>query len=400
VKWVAGEPMEAALKSVKQSLAVHSDAVELSPGNAALLRGCQNLGYHAEIAPQQGYQPNAIDGGLCAFGYKGGERQGMTGSALKDAAGTGNFQYLTDAFVDHVVVKDGKATGVVGSVAGRPLCVSAKMVVCAAGSLQTPLLLVRSGLRNAHIGRNLRLHPVSVMRGIFKERMACWEGAPMTTVSRVAENLDGSGYGCKIEVPCLHPLLIGAGIPWRGSNADFKRAHLLMDRTLALIVLTRDSGSGKVNSDERNWPRVNYSLAPQDRRHMKDGLVHAAKILVAAGATEIYWDDPALPAYHVTSAGVEDPGFQDWLQQLLSLNPETLLSAHQMGTCRMASSAKQGALRPSGESWEVNNLFVSDCSTFPTASGSNPMMTCAALAEVVAQEVVQRLVRGSARPRL
>merc|ERR1712060_449660 len=60
-------------------------------------------------------------------------------------------------------------------------------------------------------------------------------------------------------------------------------------------------------------------------------------------------------------------------------------------TCRMAVDPKLGAVKPSGETWEVAGLFVADTSTFPTASGVNPMWTCAAIAYHVAQQVKKHL---------
>lgn len=73
----------------------------------------------------------------------------------------------------------------------------------------------------------------------------------------------------------------------------------------------------------------------------------------------------------------------------------TLGSAHQMGTCRMAASPQLGAAKPSGETWEVPGLFVADTSAFPTASGVNPMWTCAAIAHHVSQQVKQHLEAAS-----
>jgi len=396
VSWAAGDGMAGALDAVKAALAVHTQGVEHSPSNAALLRGCQRLGYHAETAPQQGYALGGPEGGLCGAGYKGGERQGMTGSVLSDAAATGRFRFLAEARVERVLVEAGRAVGVVGDLRGRPLRVSARLVVCAAGSLQTPLLLRRSGLNNKHIGRNLRLHPVSMMHGLFAERMQLWEGAPMTTVSRVAENLDGKGYGVKLEVPWAFPMVVGGVIPFRGDAVEYKRLMLQLDRSMLIIALNRDSGAGgSVEEDERGWPRVHYTTSSRDRAHLLQGLAYAAQILVAAGATEIRWGDPELPPYHVTPAGAADPGLQAWLKRLAGLGLQQhkggLFSAHQMGTCRMAGNPSLGAARPSGETWEVGDLYVCDTSTFPTASGSNPMVTCSAVAHVIAQHVVGRL---------
>jgi len=41
----------------------------------------------------------------------------------------------------------------------RQVIIKAKRVIVSAGTLQSPLLLLRSGLSNPQIGRNLHLHP-------------------------------------------------------------------------------------------------------------------------------------------------------------------------------------------------------------------------------------------------
>merc|ERR1712060_540154 len=93
------------------------------------------------------------------------------------------------------------------------------------------------------------------------------------------------------------------------------------------------------------------------------------------------------------------PELENWLARLRTAGlPElgvALGSAHQMSTCRMAADPKLGAVQPSGETWEVPGLFVADTSAFPTASGVNPMWTCAALAHHVSQQVKRRLQSSS-----
>jgi choline dehydrogenase-like flavoprotein len=42
---------------------------------------------------------------------------------------------------------------------------------------------------------------------------------------------------------------------------------------------------------------------------------------------------------------------------------------------------------PTGELYEVKNLFVADASAFPACSGVNPMLTVMALAHYTAQQM-------------
>jgi choline dehydrogenase-like flavoprotein len=57
----------------------------------------------------------------------------------------------------------------------------------------------------------------------------------------------------------------------------------------------------------------------------------------------------------------------------------------------MGGSAATSACGPEGETWETRNLVVCDGSTFPTASGVNPMISIEAIAHMHASALVARL---------
>lgn len=62
-----------------------------------------------------------------------------------------------------------------------------------------------------------------------------------------------------------------------------------------------------------------------------------------------------------------------------------------MGTCRMGSCEETSAIDEDGECWEVDNLYVTDGSTFPSASGANPMVTILTISDMVSRRLVSRL---------
>jgi choline dehydrogenase-like flavoprotein len=68
-----------------------------------------------------------------------------------------------------------------------------------------------------------------------------------------------------------------------------------------------------------------------------------------------------------------------------------LFSFHIMGTARLGDSPKISATNPEGETWEVRNLFVIDGSSFPSASGVNPMISIEAIANRNAQALAGKL---------
>jgi choline dehydrogenase-like flavoprotein len=67
-----------------------------------------------------------------------------------------------------------------------------------------------------------------------------------------------------------------------------------------------------------------------------------------------------------------------------------LFSFHIMGSARLGGSAKSSAVNPAGETWEARNIFVMDGSSFPSASGVNPMISIEAIARRNAMALADR----------
>lgn len=55
----------------------------------------------------------------------------------------------------------------------------------------------------------------------------------------------------------------------------------------------------------------------------------------------------------------------------------------------MGTSPKTSAIRSTGETWDVQNLYVADSSVFPTALGVNPMITIQSIALAVSRNVIE-----------
>jgi choline dehydrogenase-like flavoprotein len=64
-----------------------------------------------------------------------------------------------------------------------------------------------------------------------------------------------------------------------------------------------------------------------------------------------------------------------------------VFSAHQMGSCRMGPDPASSVANPWGELHDTPGVWVGDASAFPTASGTNPMITIMALAQRTAEAI-------------
>jgi len=135
-----------------------------------------------------------------------------------------------------------------------------------------------------------------------------------------------------------------------------------------------------VTIDREGHPVSSYSLSDFDRRHMQLGFRGAAEILENAGARRIYSPHAKLCSYQPGRSGsiesfVKDMDAAGWDNAQLAM-----FSFHIMGTARMGDSPGTSATNPNGETWEVKNLYVMDGSSFPSASGVNPMISIEAIA--------------------
>ncbi|KAI8328330.1 GMC oxidoreductase-domain-containing protein [Chlamydoabsidia padenii] len=361
------------LDRVCERIGAETSGIRHNIPNQILINGCKKLGYHVDDIPQN------TGGKLhpchwCFTGCKDGIKNGTMNTWLRDAAKNG-AQFLDRSRVLRVLVKDGKAVGVECLIHGTPekIQISADRVVVSAGSLHSPGVLKRSGLSNPNIGRNLRVHPVAFCCGKMDYPVDAWNGSIMTAVSNVTENCHGDYYGAKLEVPVLHPGLFSGMMPWRGAR-EHKQLMLEFRNFAPVVVLVRDKDSvASVSYDEEGEVIVDFKVSKHDADSVTAGLVAAFRVLVADGARELHTSDPRTPVFVFNSdepSDVNNPRFNAWLDDLRARGPpETLASAHLMGSCRMGISPQNSVINPQGEAHEVKNLYVADASVFPTSTG-------------------------------
>jgi choline dehydrogenase-like flavoprotein len=64
-------------------------------------------------------------------------------------------------------------------------------------------------------------------------------------------------------------------------------------------------------------------------------------------------------------------------------------AAHHMGTTRMGSSNRDGAVDKNCKVFGIANLYVAGSSVFPTGGNANPMLTILALSRRLASHLSQ-----------
>lgn len=244
---------------------------------------------------------------------------------------------------------------------------------------------------------------------MFEEETRPWEGDCLTTYVSDFENMDGHGHGIKIENVVMAPSLFLTPMPWM-DGAQFKKMAANLNRMAGFITLTKEKEPGRVYPDPISGnPRVDYTISAFDRKHILEGLIACAKIAYVSGATEFFTSYRDMRPFirppkkanvdaDATDEGVNDPDFQSWVQEFRKKSPlvaemGTAASAHQMGTCRMASCPKKGVVNPDGQVWGTEGLYVADASVFPSASGVNPMITNMAITDWTSRKLAKAMNR-------
>ncbi|ORX56202.1 long-chain fatty alcohol dehydrogenase [Hesseltinella vesiculosa] len=394
------------MEDVCHRIGATTDGIRLTGANKVLKDGCEKLGYHVQLIPQNtGGEPHECH--WCMGGCVDGVKNGSMNTWLRDAVDHGAV-IMDRHTVKRVLVSNGAASGVeiFDHQTKTTSTIHAQRVIVSAGTMQSPGILRRSGLKNKHIGQHLNVHPCVGILGIFPDIQDVYKGTMMTTYSDAVANWNGDNYGAKIEGLSLHAGLNATMIPWR-SALDHKTTMAKYRYSVPLLVVSRNKDSvGSVFYDgdqDTDGPllypdtgykvRFNYQQSKHDSHSIVLGIAASAKILVAAGAHEVRSMQLNVPPFvfqENETVFADHPRFVAWLDQVVAAGAPAICStAHEMGTCRMGASAKTSAVKPTGETWEVKGLFVADASVFPTSSGVNPMVTIMAIAAHISDNVLQ-----------
>jgi len=396
VPWFADEEYTRSLDAVCARLQVNLEHNRVSAREQVLDRGLQALGWHAAAMPRNvvGCDQGKVCG-YCGYGCAIGAKQSTTKTWLADAQAAG-ARFVVATRAQRVRIEAGVATGVEArSKNGHSVRIQCKAVIVACGAIHTPALLLRSGLRNENIGRHLHLHPVSNVCGVFEEEIRPWEGTMQAIYSDEHRFLTGN-YGVKYETTALQPVIAVAVLPWR--TPELYRSLLgKLAHTAAIGVLLRDRDAGRVTIDREGHPVTNYRLSEFDREHLRYGFIGAARILEAAGARLIFSPHAKWCAYEPAGSGKSRGSLESFTQAMDAAGWDSgrlaMFSFHMQGSARLGGSPKTSATDPDGQTWEVRNLYVMDGSSFPSASGVNPMISIEAIAHRNASCLVETVGR-------
>ena len=303
-------------------------------------------------------------------------------------------ELIAGAFVERVESTPGSgavtATGVSWRDPGSGDLVGegARVVVLAAGAIESPRLWLNSGLPdpNGWVGRGLTDHFEDLVVGLMPFETGFSKGP----TSGARADFPGRGSLQVVGVPPADiAALLAAGNPSRRGSTrrgrsrgrivgrDLIRFLADIDRLLGIAVITDDDvdprnrvslARGRPPDDHGPIPRIDLPAAGRTARSVRNRrflVERAAEILGRAGAVAVHVSDGPPLLGHIHS------------------------------TLRMGERASDSVLDRHGEARWVKRLFVADNSALANAlGGPNPTLTTQALATRVAERVVRRYFDG------
>jgi choline dehydrogenase-like flavoprotein len=387
-----GPEFDRHLDAVWERLSVTDQCSDLNGSQTLMKQGAERLGWSFKTITRNvdAARYSADSAGFIGFGDRTGAKQSTARTYLADARERG-AEVIARCFAQRVLVEGGRAAGVEALYADLEtghtarVTVRAPRVVVACGALESPALLLRSGIGGPAVGQNLRLHPCTAVGGQYETETRAWWGAPQAALVDEFANVE-DGYGFLIESTQYATGTAAAATPF-ASGADHKQAMSELPFGATFIGLVRDHGAGRVTIDEAGQAVPWYSLTdPQDVRTTHRALEAQVRLHVAAGARRIAALAAGMPEWRV---GDDVDRYVERLQRVpLRAGGFRLFAAHQMGTCRMGSDPQTSVANSHGELHDTPGVWIGDASAFPTPSGTNPMITIMALAHRTGEAIL------------
>ncbi|MDQ3102618.1 MAG: GMC family oxidoreductase, partial [Actinomycetota bacterium] len=324
-----------------------------------------------------GNRPHCIYRGFCLQGCKVNAKASPLVTHVPDAIDQGVEIRAGSMAIRIETAANGACTGVTHVRDGRERFQRASAVVVAGYSIESPRLLLNSGLGNEcdQVGRYVMVQGAPQVAGRFPETLRMYKGPPPEVSSeQFYETDEARGFARGFSVQTVSPLPIGwaehvlADGHWGKALREYMRDYNHWSTIGALSELLPRAENRVTLADEHDSfgmpiAKFDYSQCNNDRTNIAYTKTTLIRILEAAGA-----------------------------QDILSIDRY----AHLVGGCRMGTSADDSVIDADHRVWGVPNLFVCDGSVMPTQGSANPALTIMALASRLAERLATKRAAVSA----
>ena len=362
----------------------------VNKANALLREGTRRLGLRGELMHHN--RVGCEELGTCLIGCPADAKRSPRFVAIPRAAEAGARFYtrvravrIEDAGAEmkRVVAKTLDEKGYHEK---ADLTVRARVVIVAANAVASAQLLLRSGVGNEHVGKNLMLQPQLPVQALFEERVDGFVGIPQSFAVTEYEQHDHERYGLwgfRIEAIMGTPGIVSTLLPYTGDEG--KRLMTQYAHSAASLLLVPDEPSGTVELTGSGRPLIRYDHRDNHKQRLREAVKVTARIYLAAGAQYVLV--PVVPPLIIRNE--RELSSIDSIPFDAATAP--LISAHQQGTVRFSPTAKTGAADPDGQVYGTRDVYVFDSSGFPTSASSHTMTPILTLSRYLTTRLNARL---------
>ena len=360
----------------------------INENNKLFVAGCRELGYDARQFPVN--VKGCRGSSLCNLGCPNQAKQGTDRVQLPRAERNGvevvtRCQVLRigeKTLTARVGAKPAGAKGDPSPWEPGDYQVDAKIVVLCAGAVNTPALMLRSGLggRLPRLGFGFTTHPAFIMVAERARPITNFVGHPKSYY--VDQFVESDHF--VLETCMYFPFITAKSMAGFGEpHSAFMRAFPRLQMILVLACDKADNYN-RVAIDKGGQPVVHYRFQPAAIHGLIRGAITSAKIFFAAGAVRVH-----MPVARNTTVEASDAARLDDIATKAEFKPGKLpvSAAHLQGGCAMGAGASDSVTDSYGRVHGLPWLFVADASLFPDSLEINPYVTIMALADRVAQRV-------------
>jgi choline dehydrogenase-like flavoprotein len=349
------------------SLLKPSPVKKLGPDSSPLTQGCEKLGWSYEHLPIAAVQLQLNEGST----YK---RQSVFDKLIKPNLGK-HLKVQTNTKVLKIIIKNNTVIG--ADVRYQEGCkskdyfISTKYIFVAAGAIQTPALLLKSGL-SKNVGRTFSMHPTI--------RAACHFDSIINShpswvpACAVTEFMPEMRFGGSVFNPAFFAMSIAE---------DWDQRSWMLEHTeecgvFYVMVKPESIGTVSLNPIDKS-PIVKFQLNSNDLARLLQGTNRLKDLMFAGGAKFIY------PSVRKFNGWSSDNCREDLKAENFNkfANPMTI---HLFSSCPIGENLEKCAVASDGQVHGTTNLFVCDSSLLPSAPGVNPQASIMTVALKIADE--------------
>lgn len=366
----------------------------INENNRALWEGLGKLGYSRGLIRRN--VNNCLNLGYCGMGCPVDAKQSMLVTVLPDAVEKGLTLYANASA--RAIAWSGRRVksvraDVLDPVKNRPsgvtLTVKPKLLVLSGGAINTPGLLLRSGLdADGRVGRRTWIHPVVVMMAQFDREIRAFSGAPQSVYSHHFIERGPGKIGYFLEVPPVHPMLAavvstGTGERLQEILKDLPKLQAMLAITVDGLLPEEEGGTVALKDGAYSRYSLSYRFIDAHAEVFRAAMIEMARLQFAAGARRVV-------SLHMDPIVLESEG-DLWKLEAAEYGPlkHKIVTAHQMGGCAMGKDATRSVVDPHLRFHTMDNLFVVDGSVLPTSLGVNPQETIFGIARWAAGHIAQ-----------